>query len=78
MMFRENVNPVSIILILMGQSWWLHRHFFYNTVKPVLSKRQAVMVKKQNQSRTNGPINAQLTIAQVMPRYKHNNEKQEA
>ena len=31
-----------------------------------------------NQSRTNGPINAHLTIAQVMPRYNHNNEKLEA
>ena len=31
----------------------------------------------ENQSRTNGPINAHLTIAQVMPRYNHNNEKQE-
>ena len=31
-----------------------------------------------NQSRTNGPINAHVTIAQVMPRYNHNNEKQEA
>ena len=31
-----------------------------------------------NQSRTNGPINAHLTIAQVMLKYKHNNEKQEA
>ena len=31
-----------------------------------------------NQSRTNGPINAHLTIAQVMPKYNHNNEKQEA
>ena len=31
-----------------------------------------------NQSRTNGPINAHLTIAQVMPRYNRNNEKQEA
>ena len=28
-----------------------------------------------NQSRTNGPINAHLTIAQVMHRYNHNNEK---
>ena len=27
----------------------------------------------RNQSRTNGPINAHLTIAQVMPRYNHNN-----
>ena len=35
-------------------------------------------VKKRNQSRTNGPINAHLTIAQVIPRYNHNNEKQEA
>ena len=31
-----------------------------------------------NQSRTNGPINAHLTIAQVMPKSNHNNEKQEA
>ena len=31
-----------------------------------------------NQSRTNGPINAHLTIAKVMPRYNHNNKKQEA
>ena len=31
-----------------------------------------------NQSRTNGPINAHLTIVQVMPKYNHNNEKQEA
>ena len=33
--------------------------------------------KKRNQSRTNGPFNTHLTIAQVMPRYNHNNEKQE-
>ena len=33
---------------------------------------------KKNQSRTNGPINTHLTIDQVMPRYKFNNEKQEA
>ena len=33
---------------------------------------------KEDQSRTNGPIKAHLTIAQVMPRYNHNNEKQEA
>ena len=37
-----------------------------------------VAVTTNNQSRTNGPINAHLTIAQVMPRYNHNNEKQEA
>ena len=30
-----------------------------------------------NQSRTNGPINAHLTIAQVIPKYNHNNEEQE-
>ena len=36
------------------------------------------MVSTLNQSRTNGPINDHLTIAQVMPRYNHNNEKQEA
>ena len=34
--------------------------------------------KIRNHSRTNGPINAHLTIAQVMPKYNHNNEKQEA
>ena len=33
--------------------------------------------KIRNQSRTNGPINAHLTIAQIMPRYNHNNEKLE-
>ena len=33
---------------------------------------------KQNQSRTNGPINAHLTIAYVMSKYNHKNEKQEA
>ena len=33
---------------------------------------------KENQSRTNGPIKAHLTIAQVMLKYNHNNEKQEA
>ena len=45
-----------------------------------LSGRQkgSIFVKMFNQSRTNGPINANLTIAQVMPRYNHNNEKQEA
>ena len=36
------------------------------------------MKTKMNQSRTNGPINAHLTIVQVMPKYNHNNEKQEA
>ena len=34
--------------------------------------------QKLNQSMTNGPINAHLTIAQVIPKYNHNNEKQEA
>ena len=33
---------------------------------------------RKYQSRTNGPIKAHLTITQVMPRYNHNNEKQEA
>ena len=40
-----------------------------SATQPVVSK---------NQSRTNGPINAHLTIVQVMPKYNHNNEKQEA
>ena len=35
------------------------------------------MEKYLNQSRTNGPIKVHLTIAQVMPKYNHNNEKQE-
>ena len=39
---------------------------------------QLLCIRFKNQSRTNGPINAHLTIAQVMPRYNHNNEKQEA
>ena len=33
------------------------------------------LISKCNQSRTNGPINAHLTIAQVMPKNNHNNEK---
>ena len=37
-----------------------------------------IILTNLNQSRTNGPINAHLTIAQVMPKYNHNNEKQEA
>ena len=31
--------------------------------------------KDNNQSRTNGPINAHLNIAQVMPRYNHKKMK---
>ena len=46
--------------------WSLRLHQFVNRLK------------SKYQSRTNGPINAHLTIAQVMPRYNHNNEKQEA
>ena len=45
-----------------------------NFYKIALAKMNAL----KNQSRTNGPINAHLTIAQVMPKYNHNNEKQEA
>ena len=41
-------------------------------------KLPLISAKTMNQSRTNGPINAHLTIAQIMPRYNHNNEKQEA
>ena len=43
-----------------------------------LPKYYCFVMTSCNQSRTNGPINAHLTIAQVMPRYNHNNEKQEA
>ena len=45
---------------------------------PVHSIDRSRYLKYINQSRTNGPINAHLTIDQVMPRYNHNNEKQEA
>ena len=34
-------------------------------------------MKSENQSRTNGPINAHLTIAQVMPKYNHNNKPED-
>ena len=37
-----------------------------------------IILYNSYQSRTNGPINAHLTIAQVMSKYNHNNEKQEA
>ena len=50
-------------------------HFHLNTFAKCQSLRY---ILKKTQSRTNGPINAHLTIAQVMPRYNHNNEKQEA
>ena len=40
--------------------------------------KRCLAIRRTDQSRTNGPINAHLTIAQVMPRYNHNNEKQEA
>ena len=52
-----------------------------NTVKFLnfcTSEKMAVIYLILNQNRTNGPINAHLTIAQVMPRYNQNNEKQEA
>ena len=44
----------------------------------LMSKVCKLVAHYLNQSRTNGPINAHLTIAQGMPRYNHNNEKQEA
>ena len=44
----------------------------------ICTGKQVNFIVLYNQSRTNGPINAHLTIAQVMPRYSHNNEKQEA
>ena len=62
---------------------------YFNHFTANLYKRQIIGVQiphplalyriiSSNQSRTNGPIIAHLTIAQVMPRYNHNNEKQEA
>ena len=49
-----------------------------NTVALIDSEliRWKKMLERKNQSRTNGPINAHLTIAQVKP--GHNNENQEA
>ena len=50
-------------------------------IKNIVNKKEHVFHKPDNhsnQSRTNGPIYAHLTIAQVMPKYNHNNEKQEA
>ena len=44
----------------------------------VMCTKNGSYCENENQSRTNGPINAHLTIAKVMPRYNHNNEKQEA
>ena len=41
-------------------------------------QQRIIDITSFDQSRTNGPINAHLTIAQVMPKYNHNNEKQEA
>ena len=39
------------------------------------SALSCIAVNRQYQSRTNGPINAHLTIAQVMSRYNHKNMK---
>ena len=43
----------------------------------LLKQAQGRLIQK-HQSRTNGPINAHLTFAQVISKYNHNNEKQEA
>ena len=48
-------------------------HFMF-----ILSRSGKRYRRTSNQSRTNGPINAHLTIAQVMLKDNHNNEKQEA
>ena len=45
---------------------------------PVPSLKLTFRKYYSNQSRTNGPINAHLTIAQVIPKYNDNNEKLEA
>ena len=54
----------------------------FNSVQLTERTRNCIYLRYKgdnlNQSRTNGPINAHLTIAQVMPKYNHNNEKQEA
>ena len=46
--------------------------------RSIINRKITISRAYNNQSRTNGPINAHLTIAQVMPKYNHNNEKQEA
>ena len=61
-------------MIMVGKSIlhnWVNMRPLYNDAGPTHQ-----YVSKRNQSRTNGPINAHLTIAQVMPKYNHNNEKQ--
>ena len=50
--------------------------YFEDLLKMVFSVLNPVLL--YNKSRTNGPIKAHLTIAQVMHRFNHNNEKQEA
>ena len=51
----------------------------YVNTRPSDERNRLLWPKQEtDQSRTNGPINAHLTIAQVMPKYNHNNEKQEA
>ena len=55
-----------------------HTHKHTHTDKPKQICPPLFQSWGHNESRTNGPINAPLTIAQVMPRYNHNNEKQEA
>ena len=60
---RSTIKPYLIMFL----DFWI--------AKELMRKYQ---LKSNNQSRTNDPINAHLTIAQGMPRYNHNNEKQEA
>ena len=52
--------------------------YWVEPLKPEAILHVPLSLLQFNQSRTNGPINAHPTIAQVMPRYNHNNEKQEA
>ena len=48
------------------------------TLHSLVARQHELSCDISNQSRTNGPINTHLTIAQVMPKYNHNNEEQEA
>ena len=63
MLKRNNINT-------------MHTHVSLSFTISLWRIDTAEMVLKRNQSRTNGPINAHLTIAQVY--LGHNNENQEA
>ena len=69
---------VHLEIAVLGENsphFYKNKNIIYSLLSPPILYSEK---GNDNQSRTNGPINANLTIAQVMPRYNHNNEKQEA